>query len=153
MTSDERRNLVDLLIRHEGVRLTVYRDSFGIESIGVGRNLRDVGISYTEAMTLLDHDIDAAVVSVETLTWFEALNSVRQRVVLDLRFNLGLIGLLGFTQMIDAIKRGAFDEAADHLLDSQYARQLPARAQENAQLLRAGVDSEVPDGPSPAHEG
>ena len=48
--------LMDELIRDEGLRLKVYLDSEGIETIGVGRNLQK-GITRDEAMFLLNNDI------------------------------------------------------------------------------------------------
>ena len=36
---------------HEGLVLTVYKDTLGIDTIGIGRNLQDRGISKEE----LDH--------------------------------------------------------------------------------------------------
>ena len=47
-----------LLRRHEGVRLKPYRDTVGKLTIGVGRNLDDVGITPDEATVLLRTDID-----------------------------------------------------------------------------------------------
>ena len=49
------------LRRDEGVRLKPYRDTVGKITIGVGRNLTDVGITPDEADVLLDHDIAAAI--------------------------------------------------------------------------------------------
>lgn len=47
------------LVRDEGKRLKPYKDTVGKLTIGVGRNLDDVGISESEAMALLDSDIAA----------------------------------------------------------------------------------------------
>jgi len=38
-------HFLDKLIHHEGMVLTVYEDSLGIETIGIGRNLKDRGIT------------------------------------------------------------------------------------------------------------
>jgi len=40
-----RGKLIDQLILHEGLRLQVYQDHLGIDTIGVGRNLEDRGIT------------------------------------------------------------------------------------------------------------
>ena len=39
----------DLLVRHEGLRLSPYQDSLGIWTVAVGRNLQSKGISLEEA--------------------------------------------------------------------------------------------------------
>ena len=53
--------LRDQIIRDEDCRLRVYYDPLGVPTIGVGRNLRDKGISQTEADFLLGNDILMAV--------------------------------------------------------------------------------------------
>ena len=47
----ERQKFIDKLIQGEGLVLTVYQDTLGIDTIGIGRNLKDRGISKEE----LDH--------------------------------------------------------------------------------------------------
>ena len=44
----DREKLVEKLIQHEGLVLQVYQDSLGIDTIGIGRNLKDRGISKEE---------------------------------------------------------------------------------------------------------
>ena len=41
-------HFLDKLITHEGMVLTVYQDTLGIDTIGIGRNLKDRGISKEE---------------------------------------------------------------------------------------------------------
>ena len=41
-------NLIQKLIQHEGLRLQAYKDSLGIATIGIGRNLEDRGITPEE---------------------------------------------------------------------------------------------------------
>ncbi len=145
MTPTDRDALREQLIRHEGIRLRVYRDSVGIETIGVGRNLRDVGISYGEAMILLDHDIDAATAGlVRAMPWTLGLDLVRFQVLVNMAFNLGVSRLLGFVHTLDAIKRGDYSDAADGMLASQWARQVGHRAEELARQMRTG--STMPPG-------
>ena len=53
-----KERLIDQLIKHEGMELKVYKDSLGIETIGIGRNLVDRGVSEEEARYLCNNDID-----------------------------------------------------------------------------------------------
>lgn len=46
--------LHDMLIRHEGLRLKPYHDTVRKLTIGIGRNLDDVGITHEEALILLE---------------------------------------------------------------------------------------------------
>ena len=70
--------LREQLIRDEGLRLTVYDDAGGSPTIGVGRNLRDKGISHAEAELMLDNDIleyTAAVIA--RIPWCHTLDPIR----------------------------------------------------------------------------
>ena len=40
-----REAFIEKLIAHEGLRLEVYQDTLGIDTIGIGRNLEDRGIT------------------------------------------------------------------------------------------------------------
>ena len=130
----------DLLIIHEGMRLKPYKDSVGKLTIGVGRNLDDVGISRDEAMILLDNDITAAMDALdEALPWWRTLDVLRSRVLIDMAFNLGITRLLGFKQMIAALQAGQYDVAALQMLKSKWAEQVGSRAQTLAAMMQGQV--------------
>jgi len=57
-------------------------------------------------------------------------------VIQDMAYQMGVSGMLNFQNMLTAISRGLYAFAAEHLLDSNYARQTPERANRNAKLLR-----------------
>lgn len=136
----DRQILVSQLIHHEGIRLTIYEDTAGVPTIGVGRNLRSKGITNGEAMLLLDHDIDECVHDLTTFAWFPNLDPVRQRVLIDLRFNLGPNGLRNFRQMLHAFAIGDWDTAANEMLDSKAGRMLKDRYGRLARMTRSGED-------------
>ena len=46
----DRQQLVKIIAKHEGIVLEPYKDSLGISTIGIGRNLEDRGISDGELM-------------------------------------------------------------------------------------------------------
>jgi lysozyme len=54
-------------------------------------------------------------------------------------FQLGVDGLLGFKQTLDAVKGGRYDEAAFDMLQSRWAQQTPARAKRLAEQMRTGL--------------
>jgi len=120
----DRQKLVDLLIEHEGCVLTAYTDTVGKITIGVGRNLTDVGISHAEAVLLLDHDLDAVLEDCLTFAWFPPLDPVRQRAVCDLRFNVGATGFRMFRHFIAAMARKDYQQASLELQDSRWAAQV-----------------------------
>ncbi len=126
------------LIRDEGLQLRPYKDSVGKLTIGVGRNLEDVGLSRAEVDLLLDNDIARVRLELARFHWFTNLDTVRQAAIINMGFNLGLGGLLGFRQMIAALERQDWDGAAAAMLDSRWAEQVGMRAQRLANQVRSG---------------
>ena len=128
-----------MLIRHEALRLKPYKDSKGILTIGVGRNLEATGITEAEAMQMLDNDI-ARVVSYcrQAFGWFNGLDDSRQSVVASMVFNLGAAGFNEFVKMKDALAKGNFDEAANQMLLSKWSADVGVRAVELAELMKSG---------------
>lgn len=127
-----------MLIRHEGLRLRPYKDSVGKLTIGVGRNLDDKGISEPEAMLLLSNDIGAALADAKTLVWFNKLDSVRQDVIVNMIFNLGLPRFVGFKNTLRAIEMANWEEAVVQMLDSKWAKQVGKRAEDLAFMMMTG---------------
>jgi lysozyme len=82
--------LEDQLIDHEGLELKPYQCTADKLTIGVGRNIEDRGITEDEARYLLKNDIK--IVEDELLEKkpvVAGLDAVRQRVLVDMGFNLG----------------------------------------------------------------
>lgn len=142
MTSENRERLRQQLIRDEGYRRHAYPDSEGYWTIGIGRCIdarRGKGISYPEALYLLDNDIREATGEVlDRLPWALALDDARQGALVNLTITLGIGGLLGFRRMLAAAERGDWEAAARELLDSRYHQQVGARAERLAEQLRTG---------------
>lgn len=131
--------LKEQLVRDEGLRLKPYQDSVGKTTIGVGRNLTDVGISKAEAMLMLEADIYKAESNVrDALPWVTNLDEVRRSVLVNMCFNMGIGGLLGFRNTLALIKDGKYGEAAHNMLDSKWARQVGDRAKRLAEQMTTG---------------
>ena len=136
-----RQALVDQLIAHEGIRLKVYMDSVGVPTVGVGRNLRDKGISHAEAMLLLDHDLDEVITDLSgSFPWFVTLDAVRQRVIADLRFNLGPSRFRGFKRMLRMMAERNYVQAAASMRESLWYRQVKSRGVRLVQMMISGED-------------
>lgn len=124
---EHRERLRQYLVVAEGMRLKPYNDTVGKLTIGVGRNLTDVGISALEAYALLDHDIDRAVAGlVGKFPWFQEQDPVRQVVLVELCFNMGITSLSGFTNTLAAFRMKDYPKAADGLKKSKWFRQVQA---------------------------
>ena len=143
----DKEALKTMLLRHEGLRLRPYRDSTGRLTIGVGRNLTDVGISHDEAMMLLDADIERALRAFRACARLYGVDAERlpRRVRLalsDMAFNLGY-RLSGFRRMWKALASGDYDRAADEMLDSRWARQVARRATELSAMVRSARENHM----------
>jgi lysozyme len=123
----------------EGVRTKVYKDSLGIESIGVGRNLRDKGLSMLEVDYLLENDLTDAERDARSLVAaFDKLSEERKAVLVNMAFNLGRSRLASFKRFLEAVNAGAWEQASAEMLDSIWASQVGARAQRLAKKMREG---------------
>lgn len=154
----DREKLKAELTLDEGKRLKAYRDTVGKWSIGIGRNLDDVGttpltrtkadvitngINEAENDQLFDYDIQRTEKDLDRqLSWWRKLDPVRQRVMLNMCFNMGIgnaqHGLCSFINTLGMIERGEYSKAADAMLTSKWARQVGVRAQRLSNMMRDG---------------
>lgn len=130
------------LVRHEGLKLKPYKCSAGKWTIGVGRNIEDRGITLEEAMVMLMNDINICLAEAHKLEFFIGLDSVRQEVIVNMIFNLGMPRLLKFKNFLAAMAMAHYDVAAREMLDSNWARQVGPRALELASAIRSGKFSQ-----------
>ena len=138
----DKQKLISQLELEEGCLIRLYNDTQGIPTIGIGRNLRDTGVSKEEAYYLCSNDIDRIVNALQSdIPQFNSLDDVRQRVLVDIAFNVGVSGLLLFKNMLSAISVGNWQDAHDQLLNSLAARQAPNRYNRLAQMLLTGQDA------------
>ena len=157
----DRNKLMDKLVAHEGLRLQVYKDTLGIDTIGIGRNLQDRGISKEELDELdipsIDHvyeygiteadamflaQNDVQIVEEELLRahpCVEKLDAVRQLILIDMAFNLGVPRLSKFKKMWAGIHEEKFDVAAKEMLDSRWANQVKSRSTKLANAMHNGA--------------
>jgi len=130
--------LAGQLIQDEGVRLKPYRCTAGKLTIGVGRNLDDVGITDAEAFGMLDNDVDRVVEQCRRhIPWFDAAPEEVQQVLANMAFNLGIVGLLGFKATLGWLQVAQYRQAAAAMMDSKWAKQVGARADRLAKRIEA----------------
>ena len=152
--------LMQKLVAHEGMRLDVYKDTLGINTIGIGRNLDDRGITkdeldwmdypsieyvYSDGITEADAiylaQNDVQIVEEELLRahpCVDRLDAVRQLVLVDMAFNLGVPRLCKFKKMWAAVEAEDFPTAAKEMLDSRWANQVKSRGTKLAHAMHHG---------------
>ena len=156
----DRQDLIDKLVVSEGLRLQVYKDTLGIDTIGIGRNLEDRGITKEELdwMDIPNIDVvyemgiteadavylatnDVQIVEEELVCahpCVDRLDSVRQLILIDMAFNMGVPRLCKFKKMWAAVECGDYPTAAKEMLDSRWAKQVKGRATKLANAMHNG---------------
>jgi len=131
--------LIEMLKRHEGLRLKPYYCTAGKLTIGYGRNLEDVGISEHEASLLLSGDVIETEQDIKSIFLnFNDFTENRQIALMNMLFNLGKTKFLKFKKMIKAIKNNDWNEVAIQAKDSKWYTDVKDRAIEVVQLLKNG---------------
>ena len=133
------KQLLEQIERHEGLELKPYRCTSEKLTIGIGRNLEDVGISKEEAYMLLENDVKTVQQQIETyMPWASSLNTARHAALTNFVFNVGIGTALKFENAMAALKQSDYDTAAAELLNSRWSTQVGSRAQELAAQMRTG---------------
>jgi lysozyme len=136
-------NLKIQLRRDENEVLHAYPDTLGYITIGIGRMIderKHGGISREESTFLFDNDILAKTTALKVrLPWFDQLDPVRQGVLLNMSFQLGVDGVLAFNRTLGMIQRGDYVGAAREMLLSAWSQQTPERAHRLSEQMRTGV--------------
>jgi len=131
--------LVQQLKRHEGLRLKPYLCTANKTSIGVGRNLDDIGISEKEAEMLLLNDIEEAKRQLAAhFPWTADLDEVRLAALINFTFNVGIGTVSKFVNAMALLKDGNFDMASEEFLQSRWANQVGQRAIDVTEQIRTG---------------
>ena len=143
----DRDKLKEELIRDEGLRLTAYKDSVGLWTIGVGHLLgahaRMTVITLEEAYALLEADINMAEMVARFHAGAAEADEVRFRALVNMAFNLGN-GLGEFKRFLGAVGRADWPKAAIFMMESKWARQVGKRAVRLRDMILTG--NEKPPG-------
>lgn len=153
-----------LVEQHEGFRATAYCDKCGASiipkraigawvcgcfarkqdpgniTVGIGTNL-GVGITIDDARFMMRRKLIRvhAALAVRVKGW-AALNRARQAALSDMAYTMGVEGVMGFPEMLQAIEAGGYEAAAVQMLNSDWAKhEAPDRAEDDARLMRTGT--------------
>lgn len=135
----DRHKLAAQLTTDEGRRALVYYDTEGKLTGGVGRNLTDRPFFDDEIALMLKNDIDLVEKDLDRrLPWWREMSEARQNVLANMCFNLGINRLMQFVKALDHMRARRYDDAAREMLASKWAKQVGARADRLAALMRKG---------------
>ena len=138
----DQQALLDELTRDEGYRKSAYQDHLGYWTIGIGRLVdkgKRAGLTREEAQYLLSNDVKRFEGGLDKrLPWWRELDDVRQRVILNMAFNMGVTGLLSFRNTLKAVKEGRYEDASRGMLKSKWAGQVGSRAKRLSKMMLTG---------------
>ncbi len=114
-------NLSKQITVHEGQMSYAYQDSLGYWTIGIGRMIdkRKGGMLYPDEIAfLLKNDITRAHNALKIYHWYDDLDVVRQGVLVEMCFEMGVSGLLGFHNMIQYLLVKNYNSACNEIISS-----------------------------------
>lgn len=135
------------LIRDEGYKPAVYQDSMGYWTVGVGHLVderRGGRLPDSIIDALLEYDIrEATGALLRDQPWVAQLDPVRQGVLINMAFNLGLEpfdgdGIKDWPNFLSQVRNGDYEAAASNMLSTKWAQQVGLRATRLAKQLRTG---------------
>lgn len=128
---------------------TAYRCPAGKLTIGYGRNLDAAPLPGVTEGSLLTEEEAVRVLTDDVkrvwralcarLPWFSSLDGPRMAVLVNMAFNMGVEGLLGFRHTLHDVRTGDFAGAARRMLVSRWACQVGERARRLARQMETGT--------------
>lgn len=127
----------------EGEKLYAYKDSEGFWTIGKGILIdqrKGGGLRPEESSFIFQNRLRLLKDQIrKALPWFDGLDIVRQGVLLNMAYQMGVEGLLKFKNTLASVKARQWTAASVGMLDSLWAKQTPERAGRLAKQMQTGV--------------
>ena len=138
--------LLTMLEKDEGFSPKLFRDSKGLNTIGMGFCLDRREMPREVALYWLDLILDEIIQDLGKTHCYEiytTLNQARQFALLNMCYQMGVTGVChpvsGFKNMWASLRKGDYEEASMHALDSKWYRDdTPNRAMKVAEVIRTG---------------
>lgn len=135
-------DLAEVLVsEQEGLRLTAYRDTRGLWTVGYGhllgegRDWTGYTISQGQADNWLEEDMASARIIAKGFPHFMELSDVRQAVLISVSYQLGSKPL-HWPVFMQALRDMDYAAASEAGLDSLWYQQTPSRARLEMDMLR-----------------
>lgn len=127
----------DILKKHEGFETKLYKDTEGLYTIGIGRNIQQNGIRKVEAEFMLKNDINETISNLkQVFPDFDTLPENTKLVLVDMMFNLGANRFSHFKHMIQAVKERNWVDMILEMKDSKWCKELTSRCDFDAALIQ-----------------
>ena len=147
MNTDTFNEMTEEIKAYEGVVNEIYLDHLCLPTLGVCHLIREhdpehglaVGtkIDDERVTELFEADLYTCVAETKLLyPQLEELPAEAQKILCNMMFNLGRPRLSKFIKMREHVNNGAWGDAANEMLDSRWAKQVPNRANRIIERMR-----------------
>ena len=126
------------LAEDEGFSGVPYKCTSGKETIGYGFNLDDWPLTEAECLPILKSRAERVKVDLANrIAGFYRLPERAQDVLINMGYQMGVSGLLGFRRFLRALETGKFEDAYHEGMMSRWAQQTPNRARRLMDIIRS----------------
>lgn len=128
-----------LLADDEGFRSKMYKCPLGFNTIGYGFNLDTNELPEVIAKLWLRYLIEQLSLELNSkLSFFKNLDDARKYVLINMAYQMGVNGLLGFKKFLSFLEQNKYKEAVSEMEDSQWHRDFPNRSNRLISIMIKG---------------
>jgi lysozyme len=138
LTTAQQEILKKELIDDEGYEKFIYKDTRGLETVGIGYLCKNgfsdavIDLMFKECWERTYNFL------VKSFPWFENLNFPRKYAIISMVFNLGERGFTKFSKVITALSHEEFDKASLEMNNSLWSKQVPRRVNKLSKIIKTG---------------
>jgi len=143
------KDIKERIKEHEGYRSKVYLDSLGKRTVGFGHlcveDFWEDDKEYDKELleNIFEKDFQNAFEQVENICndYDLDITPTATEVLIEMVFQLGATGVKKFRRMLEALQDQDYETASLEMLDSRWAEQTPARAEELSLIMKDAEDN------------
>jgi lysozyme len=141
--------LVERIKKHEGLRLEVYKDTEGYDTIGYGHKLKPgedylrAGITKEQAEALFAKDFEYHYSAAKRIPSFDSHPKPIQDALVDMTYNMGPGWHKTWPGTMNLLEKKDYKGVANSIITSKYARQVKGRAMVNAKVFDSLSDTKL----------
>lgn len=139
LSEDSQNKVRSLIANDEGFSNKVYTDTQGFLTIGFGFNLSNQSLPMSVALDWLDLILNSIEHSLaNTIPFWDSLNDARKYVLINMAYQMGISGLLGFHDMLKALGLKDYAATVAAMKDSVWYKDFTARASRLMKIMLSG---------------
>ena len=136
--NEELKEIMKDIKIHEGFKPKVYKCTEVYDTIGYGFAIKDLIIDEDVADLILMKKLFILLERIHiAFAWFKEIDDKAKGVVVNMCYHIGLRGFSKFKKTIYYLETQQYEEAADEMLDSLWAKQTPNRANQLSDIIRS----------------